>query len=187
MTKFRMSKVAALLLAIALFGAACGGSKNGHNDADVSFVQQMIPHHSQAISMARLANSRASSTAVKALAGRIEAAQDPEINKMQGWLKNWGKPKANTNMDMSHGDTAMGGGMMSTKDMAELAKAHGSKFDRLFLTMMTQHHKGAVAMAKTELDTGKDKDAKALATSIRDSQTKEIAEMAGLLAQQPKA
>ena len=186
MTLRRAPKLATLLIGIAVLGAACGGSESGHNDADVTFTQQMIPHHTQAISMARLADTRASSSDVKVLAKRIEAAQDPEINKMRGWLENWGKSET-AGHDMSHGDTAMTGGMMSAQDMAALAKANGPEFDRLFLTMMTQHHRGAVEMAKSELNNGKSKDAKALATSIRDSQTKEIAEMANLLAQQPKA
>ncbi|WP_406723840.1 DUF305 domain-containing protein [Streptomyces sp. GD-15H] len=62
------------------------------NDADVTFAQMMTPHHEQALEMAKLADGRASDAEVKALAGEIEKAQDPEIQTMKSWLKTWGKP-----------------------------------------------------------------------------------------------
>ena len=72
--------------------AACGGSNDdgvvssgaAHNQADVEFVQGMIPHHEQAVTMSELAASRAASPGVKALATRIQAAQAPEITQI-GW------------------------------------------------------------------------------------------------------
>ncbi len=182
MTKRFTPKLLAVLIGLAFVAAACGGSKSGHNDADATFVQQMVPHHSQAVTMAALASTRASTADVKALAKRIEAAQGPEIMKMQGWLKDWGKATETTAMGHSNmTGSGMGDGMMSDADMSKLMKASGADFDRMFLTMMTKHHQGAVAMAKTELAKGKDKDAKALAQSIQDSQTKEITEMHALL------
>jgi len=175
-------KLLAVFIGLAFVASACGGSKTGHNDADVAFAQQMVPHHTQAVEMATLASSRASNANVKALAKRIEAAQGPEIMKMQGWLKDWGKATETTAMGHSNmTGSSMGDGMMSGADMSKLMKASGADFDRMFLTMMTKHHQGAVAMAKTELAKGKDKDAKALAQSIQESQTKEITEMGSLL------
>ncbi len=181
MTKRLTPKLLAVLIVLALLTAVCG-SKSGHNDADATFAQQMVPHHSQAVTMAALVSTRASSADVKALAKRIEAAQGPEIMKMQGWLKDWGKATETTAIGHSNmTGSSMGDGMMSDADMSKLSKASGADFDRMFLTMMTKHHQGAVAMAKTELAKGKDKDAKALAHSITDSQTKEITEMGNLL------
>lgn len=187
MTKRFTPKLLAVLIGLAFVASACGGSKSGHNDADVAFTRQMVPHHTQAVEMATLASSRASNANVKALAKRIEAAQGPEIMKMQGWLKDWGKATETTAMGHSNmtgsskGGSSLGDGMMSDADMSKLMKASGAGFDRMFLTMMTKHHQGAVAMARTELAKGKDKDAKALAQSIQDSQTKEITEMGSLL------
>jgi len=57
----------------------------------------------------------------------------------------------------------------------------GAEFDRMFLTMMIEHHRSAVQMAETEAADGQNTDAIALAESIRDSQTAEIAEMQQLL------
>ncbi|WP_370184061.1 DUF305 domain-containing protein [Rhodococcus wratislaviensis] len=63
-----------------------------HNEADVSFAQQMIPHHTQAIEMsdAVLAKDGIDSR-VTELANQIKAAQGPEIEQLQGWLTEWGQ------------------------------------------------------------------------------------------------
>src|SRR5262245_14771662 len=62
------------------------------NDADVTFAQNMIPHHQQAVQMAKMAARRASDPEVKQLAAQIKGAQDPEIQTMTGWLTAWSKP-----------------------------------------------------------------------------------------------
>ena len=58
-----------------------------HNDADATFAQMMVIHHEGAIEMATLAEKDGSSSEVRSLAGRISAAQGPEIDQMRGWLK----------------------------------------------------------------------------------------------------
>jgi uncharacterized protein (DUF305 family) len=80
---------------------------------------------------------------------------------------------------MDHGDT--GDGNMGGMDTGALAGMSGAEFDRMFLTMMVEHHRSAVQMAETEAADGQNTDAIALAESIRDSQTAEIAEMQQLL------
>ncbi len=65
---------------------AASASTATFNDADVTFAQSMIMHHQQAIEMASMAESRAASTEVKDLAGKIKAAQQPEIDTMNDWL-----------------------------------------------------------------------------------------------------
>ncbi|MGW4402372.1 DUF305 domain-containing protein [Amycolatopsis nivea] len=181
----------AVLTASLLLGA-CGGpespaaapsSQAGHNAADVTFAQQMIPHHQQALEMAKMVPSRSSNPKVVDLAGRIDRAQDPEIRQMQGWLKTWGAAATSHSMPGGHemsGDHAMTG-MMSDADLKSLDAAKGPAFDRSWLDMMIKHHQGAVEMAKTELAQGADAGAKALAQRIIDAQQAEIAEMQGLL------
>lgn len=161
-------------------GAGAGTSTADHNDADVTFAQDMIPHHEGALDMARLAGTRAASAKVKDLAARIEVAQAPEIKLMQGWLEDWGEPDAPADDGMDHGDNS-DEPAMSTSDMSELEAASGAEFDRMFLTAMIEHHKSAVAMATTEVDAGKFPAAVALATTIKSSQEAEIAEMEGLV------
>ena len=152
-----------------------------HNTADVKFATDMIPHHGQALEMAKLALTKATDPQVKQLAQAIEGAQTPEITTMTGWLKGWNQPIP----DASMGGMDMGGmnmpGMMSSADMDKLKAATGATFDRLWLTQMIAHHRGAVTMARTELSTGQNMDAKALAQSIINGQTSEIQTMTKLL------
>lgn len=183
----RSTLTAALLAAALLTLAACGNDDEpnagaAHNDADVSFAQQMITHHQQAIEMSELAETRAASPEAKDLAADIKGAQDPEIKTMTGWLERWGEdvPGADEHggHDMSSGDMP---GMMSEDEMAELEGASGPAFDRMFLTMMIEHHEGAIDMAKTEQEDGEYPDAIALAEEIERAQTAEITTMNELL------
>ncbi|MFF3203736.1 DUF305 domain-containing protein [Streptomyces sp. NPDC002962] len=159
-----------------------------HNAQDVSFAQGMILHHRQALEMAELAADRASSAGVKGLASRIEKAQGPEIRTLGGWLTSWGED-APTSSDSTTGsmpgmDHSAGSGMpgmMDGSDMDELGKASGTDFDTMFLTMMIDHHEGAVAMATTEKSKGVHGPATSLADDIITAQTAEIAEMNKLL------
>ncbi|MFJ4324083.1 DUF305 domain-containing protein [Streptomyces tricolor] len=162
--------------------AGASASAAAHNAQDVTFAQGMIPHHQQALEMARLADGRAASAEVKDLATRIEKAQDPEIRTMTGWLKSWGEEVPEAGMDHS-GHTGMSGmsGMMSEADMTALEKADGKDFDTRFLTLMIEHHQGAVAMATTEKEKGRHSAAKAVADDIITAQNAEIKEMKQLL------
>ncbi|MET7460193.1 DUF305 domain-containing protein [Nonomuraea sp. NPDC005501] len=146
------------------------------NDADVMFAQMMIPHHQQAVDMADLAGTRAADKAVKDLAEKIRAAQDPEIRTMQGWLTAWGKPMPSGGM--SHGMP----GIMSEEDMTKLEKARGTAFDKQFLHLMIMHHAGAIEMARTEQSQGSDPEAKELAETIETAQQAEVEQMREILA-----
>jgi uncharacterized protein (DUF305 family) len=169
-----------------------------HNDQDVVFAQQMIVHHQGAVEMAKMATTKASSQEVKTLAATIESAQAPEIEEMTSWLTTWGEPvTADSSMGgMDHSSdpamtsssmsgSAMGGssmpGMMSEEQMTQLNSATGADFDRMFLQMMTEHHKGAVTMAQTEQQQGQNPQAMQLADSIVTSQTAEIDQMNQML------
>ncbi|MEL5954997.1 DUF305 domain-containing protein [Streptomyces sp. CLV115] len=164
-------------------GASAPATPGGEfNDADVKFAQQMIPHHQQAIEMAKLADGRAADPEIKKLATAIEKAQDPEINTMKGWLTSWGKPLPSSSMGdmpgMDHGSDGSGmPGMMSGKDMDDLAAARGKDFDKKFAQLMIGHHQGAVTMAEEEQKNGGNAEAKKLAAAVVTAQTAEIEQM----------
>ena len=188
--------IVSLALAAALALAGCGNDNGGshgsghgssssssggthdHNSADVEFLTGMVPHHEQAVEMSALAKDRASSPEVTRLAAKIEAAQGPEIETMQGWLKDWGEKVD----PMDHGSGGHGmTGMMSKDEMSRLEAADGAAFDRLFLQLMIRHHEGAIALAQTVQDEGKSAEVKALAEQIEADQTAESARMQQLL------
>ncbi|MGY5080907.1 DUF305 domain-containing protein [Streptomyces nigrescens] len=160
-------------------GSSESSAKGAFKDADVKFAQMMIPHHQQAIEMAKLSGSRASDKEIKELSAAIDKAQGPEIKTLQGWLKSWGKPES-APMDhsmpgMDHGSGHSGmSGIMSDKDMADLKASKGTDYDKKFATMMTAHHNGAISMAEDEQKNGRNVDAKKLAGAIIKGQTAEV-------------
>jgi uncharacterized protein (DUF305 family) len=154
------------------------------SDSDVSFAQQMIPHHQQAVEMADLALTRETSPEVKKLAEQIKAAQGPEIEMMSMWLQSWGAPME---MGEDHSGHDMGGmdmsGMMSDDDMQALADAQGAEFDRMWLEMMIAHHQGAISMAEQVKAASSNADVTSLAGAVMTGQAEEIDTMQKLLAQ----
>jgi uncharacterized protein (DUF305 family) len=148
-------------------------SSSAFSGSDIMFAQMMIPHHQQAVDMGTLAETRASSPEVKALAAQIKAEQAPEIEQMKGWLRS-----ANASLDMGH-DMGMGG-MLTESDMTALKNATGAAFDRLYLEGMIGHHKGAIHMAQMVIDSN-NAEANKLGHAIIDSQTKQITYMESLL------
>ncbi|MCF2527798.1 DUF305 domain-containing protein [Yinghuangia soli] len=165
--------------------AAPGGSTapGAFNDTDVMFAQMMIPHHEQAVEMAKVVLAKTANADIKKLATAIEAAQAPEIAQMKGWLSAWGKPTAmpsgGSMPGMDHGSAD---GMMSDADMQKFKAAAGTELDRQFLEMMIVHHNGAIKMAEDELAKGTNPDARKLAEAIKSSQSAEVQEMQRLLA-----
>ncbi|WP_307812191.1 DUF305 domain-containing protein [Lacisediminihabitans changchengi] len=146
------------------------------NDQDITFTQEILPHHKQAVEMSDMLISKGSSVNadVIAFATKIKAEQSPEITTMTGWLKSWNQSTTSMSGSMT--------GMMSDGDMSALDNANAADAGKLFLTQMMEHHTGAIDMAKTEINKGKDNDAVALAKSIVSSQTAEITQMKDLLA-----
>ncbi|MEV4735174.1 DUF305 domain-containing protein [Microbacterium sp. LWO14-1.2] len=195
--KNRPLATAAITLTALLALAGCAGTSSGGdmpgmnhggssssapasadaNDADIMFASMMKEHHAQAVEMSDMLLSKDGvDERVVALAEEIKAAQEPEIQKMEQWLEDW---RADTSgmESMDHGD-----GMMSEEDMKALGDATGADAGSLFLEQMIQHHQGAVDMAQEEVNNGQNSDAIALAETIIDAQTTEIATMKEILA-----
>jgi uncharacterized protein (DUF305 family) len=148
-----------------------------HNQADVTFAQNMIPHHQQAIQMSDIILAKQGIVPrVVQLANDIKAAQGPEIQQMQGWLGQWGVPT------MSMAPRMTMSGMLPDQAVAALQNAQGVDASRQFLTGMIQHHQGAIAMAQDEIKSGQYPPAIALAHSIVTGQQQQITTMQELLA-----
>ena len=183
----RQLSVSVVVALVATLTACGGGSEHdGHtaekdafNDQDVKFATEMIPHHVQATEMAAMAKDRTKNQEVLDLAADIQKAQKPEIDTMSGWLNKWGEEMSGGNHSME--DMGHGEGMMSDADMAELESKSGKAFDEQFLTMMIEHHEGAITMAEDEEAKGKHPAAVGLARKIQADQPKEITLMESLL------
>jgi len=119
---------------------------------DVRFMQDMIPHHHQALEMAALAQDRTNAPAVLDAAGRINASQKDEIAFMQQWLRDRGQPVPEPSAHHAMHTSHTMAGMATPAQMAELAASQGTDFDRMFLSLMIRHHEGAVKMVEELLE-----------------------------------
>ena len=125
---------------------------SSYSPDDLLFMQDMIPHHNQAVQMAELVADRTNRQELVDVAGRIDVSQLDEIEFMQQWLRERGErvpdPTAHDAMHTSHKMA----GMASPEQMADLAQAEGTAFDRMFLELMITHHEGAVTMVEELLE-----------------------------------
>ncbi|HEY7461677.1 MAG TPA: DUF305 domain-containing protein [Gemmatimonadota bacterium] len=124
--------------------------RRDYTAADAHFVSGMILHHAQAVLIAGWAPTHDASESVRVLCERIVVGQRDEIAAFQRWLRDRGEPAPSGDP----GDQTMPGmdhpmlmpGMLTPDQLAQLDGASGPEFDKLFLTLMIQHHQGAITM-----------------------------------------
>ena len=148
--------------------------------ADVEFMQGMIAHHAQAIYMSRMATAHGATPRVLKFANKIDQSQQAEIRLMQEWLR------ANDQIapDTSAWRHMTMPGMLTAQQLTELDSAKGPAFDRTFLTLMIQHHEGALRMVKdlfANPRAAQDVDVSVFANDVQTVQTAEIGAMERML------
>ncbi len=158
-------------------------------DADVKFMQGMIAHHAQALTMTELLATRTQREDMRNLGQRIELSQADEIRMMEEWLRSNGAEVPESGGDHSghHGhDGGLMPGMLTMEQMGELEAASGTAFDRLFLEYMIAHHQGALVMVEDLLEqpgAAQESTMFGFTNDVVADQTAEIERMAGMLAQ----
>lgn len=185
----RLVQIAAAVIALlaALAASGCNRSSDhsqatadsaAHNRADVVFAVSMIPHHQQGLDLSTLAPDGSTNPQLIKLASGIAAAQGPQIQTLKGFIMQWSE-EANTHTG-GHADMTMHG-MVDEATMTKLASLKGAEFDTLWLQSMISHHRGAVEMAKTEIDNGVNTGAVTMAHNIVTTQQAEIDQMTKML------
>jgi uncharacterized protein (DUF305 family) len=160
--------------------------ETSYTEADVAFVQNMIPHHAQALVMTDLVADRTGRDDLPLLAERMDVSQRDEIALMERWLEDRGEEVPDASAGHHHGEGELMPGMLTDDDLARLEAASGRDFDELFLLYMIRHHEGAVMMVAELLssdDGGQESDVFRLAQHIDSDQNVEIARMKSLLAE----
>jgi uncharacterized protein (DUF305 family) len=164
---------------------------------DVEFMQGMIMHHGQAVEMTALINDRTTNKELRLLGSRISHSQADEMKYMERWLRLRGQstsmpmPEMDDmpDMDMSHHKPhVLMPGMLTREQMEALKNAKGAEFDRLFLSGMIQHHKGALTMVEELFNTagaGQDSELFNFATDVDSGQRAEIRNMETMLGDKP--
>ncbi|WP_344491597.1 DUF305 domain-containing protein [Streptomyces enissocaesilis] len=182
-------------------GSAAAGRTPAGDSADAGFARDMSVHHQQAVEMSFLVRDRTKDEEVRRLAYDIANTQANQRGMMLGWLDLWGLPKHSPDEPMAwmaagdssgrgdhggHGsyearDGALMPGMATRAELTELRAADGRKAEILYLQLMTDHHKGGVAMAQGCADRCGVAPERSLAQGMVDAQESEIKLMADLL------
>ncbi len=190
----RPSPVVAMSTRSAIEHARADSARHPYTSADIHFMSAMIGHHTQAVLIAGWAPTHGASQSVRTLAERIINAQQDEIRSMQFWLSDRNQPVPDGHspgMTMTMGGAThvmMMPGMLSGAQLAQLDAARGAQFDRLFLTFMIQHHRGAVSMVQdlfTTYGSAQDETIFKFANDVGVDQSTEIARMETMLAALP--
>ena len=178
----------ALALVATALQAQTDTARPRYSAADVQFVAGMIVHHAQAVLIAGWAPTHGASPALRALCERIVVGQRDEIAIMQRWLEERHQavpdsdPRRQTMPGMDH--PMLMPGMLTPAQLAQLDAARGPEFDRLFLTFMIQHHRGALTMVRALVDTpgaARDGPLFQIASDVSADQTTEIDRMTRML------
>jgi uncharacterized protein (DUF305 family) len=149
---------------------------SAHNQADITFAQNGIPHHEQAIPMSdTILGKQGIDPRVVQLATQFKADQGPELQQMHSWLSQWGQPT----LTMTPGMVMPG--MLPDQDITALQNAQGLDATKKFLTEMIECHEGTIAMAEDEIKDGQYPPAVALAHSISTREQQENTTMQGIL------
>lgn len=170
------------VFALAVLAAACGSNSSALNEADIEFLQAMIPHHQQAVEMAQLVEPATDRAELRELAGDVISTQSDEIEVMTSLLEDAGEDVPDADMaGMDHGDEPMMGGMMSDEQMEAMTGAEGVEFDVLWAESMIAHHQGAIEAAEAVIENGADGEVRAIADAVIEAQTAEIEQLTAWL------
>lgn len=184
MKKYKGLLIASIILIVlGLIGIMCLGlftggfnqrSFSGFNqsmlsDIDRHFIEEMIPHHQDAVDMSELALTKAEHEKLKQLAESIRDNQLREINDMASWYKSWyGSEVPESSI----------GNMGMMEDMTDLKSLESAElFDKEFIEQMIPHHQMAIMMASMMLNRTDRAEMKKLAQDIIRTQREEIDQM----------
>ncbi len=138
---------------------------------DAMFIEQMIPHHDDAIEMADLALTRAEHPEIRQLAADIKRTQTAENAQMRSWYRDWFGTAV---PDVGGSSQMMGGGMMGSgaRDMADLEDAES--FDKAFIEAMIPHHQTGIMMSRMAGGATRRPELRQLTSDIIEGQSAEI-------------
>lgn len=152
-------------------GMASGMVKKNGRYSDEAFIYAMVPHHRDAVEMAKVALDKAGHEEIRRLARDIISTQRAEIGELRSIKQ---EEFGTTDIPMQMGDKHMDGmGMMP--DPGTLADEH--PFDQAFIDAMIPHHQSAIEMARIASEKSDDPGIQTLAENIIGAQKKEIEQM----------
>lgn len=153
------------LLVLFLAPFAIGATKSSVENYDAQFLDKMTQHHREGIEMAKIANNKASSQQVKDMSQKMMIDQQKEIEQMQQWRKEYfSKVPKSTQMP-------------ERMDMSALKTATADEFDKIYLSLMSKHHKSGIDMFEEAQDKASNKQIQEFAKKGAQKQSQEVKEM----------
>lgn len=144
----------------------------GYNDPDTAFAKGMLGHHRGAVDMAKIELKYGTDETMRKLAQDIIDSQQLEIDILNKWLASHpDAPKPKPNTEAMQEAYVKGTNTMHSDMMLGIAEPVA---DMAFARGMLPHHRGAVDMAKVQLQYGNDEEMRKLAQDIIDAQQPEI-------------
>ncbi|MEU8501069.1 DUF305 domain-containing protein [Streptomyces lavendulae] len=186
--------------------AALSASAPALYSPDAGFARDMAVHHQQAVEMSFIVRDRTQDEPVRSLAYDIANTQANQRGMLLGWLDLWGLPKVLADEPpMSWMSASEGGGehaahmghaakpgalmpgMATKEELDRLGTVNGRDAEVLYLQLMTDHHKGGVAMAQGCAAQCRTPAERALAQGMVEAQQSELTLMADMLKQRGAA
>ncbi|WP_405929644.1 DUF305 domain-containing protein [Streptomyces griseus] len=141
---------------------------------DVGWVQLMTPMNQQAVKLLTLAAERADEPRLRALAVRLRADQEAELDRLRPLLTRMGLPL--TDVHAGHDMP----GMVTERDLTAARAAEGPAFDRLVLAGIRDHLRQSAQVSRSEITAGGRADARELARALVTARETFLAELARL-------
>ncbi len=186
----RLTMGAALVFLVGALGYFIGvrTSAPPGNAIDAGFLRDMTDHHDQAVAMAQTEIAHGSDRTTKDFAMEVILFQRLELGRFQNFKTSVGvgTPEydpGRTTMEWMDMPTPLAdmAGMATTTQMDQLAAARGVEADKLFLTLMQNHHLGGAHMADHEARNGANPEIRAMAEVMARNQRTEVKEYQGVL------
>jgi uncharacterized protein (DUF305 family) len=143
---------------------------------DQSYIRRMAAHHRQGVEIAEIGADRAADPHLAALTRMMIAGQNGEIAILAQWWRSWFPGELPDARPDEHRTMP---GMIGPEQIARLRAAEAADFDRLFVSLMSAHHQGAIAMAYDALKNASDPRLRVISYSIGYEQRGEINLMHG--------
>lgn len=205
----RLSLILAIIVTAVIVGVAAfsigrlsmlDNPDPSNTSAEAGFARDMQVHHNQGVELAMIIRDLTDDPDVRLLGYDIATTQAQQSGQLYGWLTEWGLPQAGPepemtwmtrpgrstdahNHDSGHKPGEPMPGLATGEQIAELKAASGVEAERIFLTLMIAHHKGAVEMAEAVLDRASNTSVLTFANSVVVSQLSEIELMERMLAE----
>lgn len=167
--------------------ASAPPSTPASNSAEAGFARDMQVHHIQGAELALIVRDRTDDMEVRGLAYDIASTQEHQAGQLYGWLAAWGLKQLGSDPPMTwmghtgHGMNALMPGMATPEQIKELSAASGIEAERLFLSLMITHHRGALEMSTAVLERSSNPIVVAFARAVLTSQQSEIDLMTSML------